>query len=262
MPRLGGGVVDDGGGSYGGTGGGGYTPGVVNEEEEQVDESTSPFGDGDDDHDEVVDADEVRDVDNSSSSGGANTYQGHPRSDYYYTGSDRQAFERWQSGEISTSQFASTTPPGEGTASLTLTRPDATITATDMVVERTGSSYKLRTRLKNKSTWSGSQIVEWRVEDKQVLTKQVGVDPDTERWYAAEVSLSQLRSWGFGGTRVQASADAGSSSTSTTFQVPAKQQSQQPASPSQPAGGTPFDDVPVMAVVAVLALGGLALYSQ
>lgn len=48
------------------------------------------------------------------------SYQGRPRSEYFYCGPDenRDLFEQWQNGAISTDEFQTRTDQGEGTAAL------------------------------------------------------------------------------------------------------------------------------------------------
>lgn len=48
------------------------------------------------------------------------TYNGQPKADYYYCGSEDSWFDQWQNLEITTDTFASRTSSGEGTAQLQL----------------------------------------------------------------------------------------------------------------------------------------------
>lgn len=54
------------------------------------------------------------------------SYKGHPRSQYSYSGNFNQLFTQWQNCQLTTQQFQTATPPGQGTASLTHTGPTTT----------------------------------------------------------------------------------------------------------------------------------------
>jgi hypothetical protein len=51
-------------------------------------------------------------------------YDGYPRSNYTYTGTEEDLFERWQEGSVSTEFFQTATARGDGTASLELETSD------------------------------------------------------------------------------------------------------------------------------------------
>lgn len=50
----------------------------------------------------------------------SSTYNGHPKADYYYCGTDTSAFDAWKMLQITTEEFATRTSRGDGTAQLQL----------------------------------------------------------------------------------------------------------------------------------------------
>lgn len=78
-------------------------------------QSLTPSGEG-------TDALKLGECDDGNGDGGDDTpmYDGRPRSDYTYCGSQPEEFEQWVAGDLTTEEFQFQTPPGDGTAALTL----------------------------------------------------------------------------------------------------------------------------------------------